>query len=397
MIGKRVVITGLGVVSAIGIGKDSFFESLFKGVSGIKPVSSFETEQFKSKLAGEIPDFSAQDFLGEKGLRTLDRSTKLLCSATKLALDDAGFIISEENTHETGVAVGATFGSLKSISDFDRDSIVDGARYVNPALFPNTVINSPASQVSIKFNIKGFNATVSTGFCASLDAINYAADFIRLGRAKIVLSGGVEELCIQTYLGFYKSGCLSGSNSILELSCPFDKRRNGAILGEGSCMVVLEDLESALERKANIYAEVLGFGSRFGQDGAFQEAIEMSIASSGLEAQEINFVSAAANSTQDIDSKESAAIKQTLGKIPVSSMKGAIGETFSASGSFQVASAVGAIKKQAVFPTLNYKETDPACDVNVVNAVSGLKIENVLVNNIGPTGNNSSLVISKFK
>lgn len=407
---KRIVITGLGVICSNGIGKEAFFEAIFKGSSGIKPISLFDTTSFKTKTAGEIKDFSPQDFLGPKGLRTLDRSTKLVASATKLAMEDAQLEITEENMHNIGVVVGTTLGSVASISDFDREAIKEGPYYVNPALFPNTVINSPASQVSIKFNIKGFNTTISTGFSASLDAINYAVDFLKYDRAKAVLAGGVEELCIQTFLGFYKTKFLAGLNGKPQISCPFDKRKNGIILGEGSCILVLEDLDSAVERKANIYAEILGFGMSFDAykinqynptGEGLRKSMRMAIEDAGLSETDIDYISCAANSHPEADLIETEAIKDVFGnqaeKISVSSIKSMIGECFSVSGSLQVAAAVGAIDRQKIPPTINYETPDPECDLNyVINEARSCKVENVLINAFGPSGCNSSLIISKF-
>ena len=408
---KRVVITGIGVISSNAIGRDAFSQAILEGASGIKPISLFDTQKYKVKLAGEIKDFAPENFLGAKGLRTLDRSTKLVCSAVKLALDDAHLEISEQNTHDIGVSIGSTMGSVKSISEFDKEAIKEGPRYVNPALFANTVINSPASQASIKFNIKGFNATISTGFSASLDAVNYAADFIRLGRAKAVLAGGVEELCFQTFLGFYKAGFLAGLDGGPEVSCPFDKRRNGVILGEGACVLLLEDLESAQARGGKIYAEIKGFGTGFDayridkydrNGNGLRNAMNSGIDNSGLKPDKIDYICSGANSTQDGDLLETEAIKAVFGeqsgKVAVSSIKSLVGEVFSASGSLQAAAAVAAIEKQVIPPTINYSEKDPRCDLNyVVNQARSAKIENVLVNAFGPSGCNSSLIISRFK
>jgi 3-oxoacyl-[acyl-carrier-protein] synthase II len=407
-----IVITGLGILCSNGIGKDAFRDAIFKGESGIRPISLFDTQPFKAKLAGEIKDFKPQDFLGEKGLRTLDRSTKLVTCATKLALEDANLEITEQNTHEIGAVIGTTLGSVNSISEFDKEAIREGPRYVNPALFPNTVINSPASQVSIKFNIKGLNATISTGFSASLDAIKYAADFLKFGRAKIILAGGVEELCIQTFLGFYKTGFLAGlKDSGPEISCPFDKRRNGIILGEGSCVLVLEELESAKARKTKIYAEVLGCGMSFDayrinkynpSGSGLGKAMRMSIREADINPSQVDYICSAANSTQAADLIETKTIKEVFGRqanrIPVSSIKSMVGECFSAAGGIQVAAALNAIEKQAVPPTINYQEKDAGCDLNyVVNNAKSYKIDKVLIDAFGPSGCNSSLIISKFK
>ncbi|MFZ2357132.1 MAG: beta-ketoacyl-[acyl-carrier-protein] synthase family protein [Candidatus Omnitrophota bacterium] len=406
---EKIVITGIGAIGSNGIGKDAFIEAIFKGVSGIKPITLFDTSSFKVKTAGEIKDFTPQDFLGNKGLRTLDRSTKLIASATKLALDDTALAITEENTQDIGFVAGNTLGSVNSICEFDKDTLIEGPQYVNPALFPNTVINSPASQAAIRFNIKGFNTTISTGFSASLDAVKYAVDFLRLGRAKVVLAAGVEELCVQVFLGFLKTGFLAGlSKGKPEISCPFDKRRNGIILGEGSGVLVLEGLEHALARKAKIYAEITGFGqgfdsyriNKYNPSGyGIKKAMGAALEDANLGENDIDYISSAANSTQEADRIESFAIKDIFGhQVAVSSIKSMIGECFSATGILQLISAIGAIDKQMIHPTINYQEKDFDCDLNyVINKAIKQKIDNVLINAFGPSGCNASLIISRIK
>lgn len=398
---KRVVITGLGMVSPIGIGKDAFCDGLFKGISGIRPVTLFDTALYKVKTAGEITDFTPETFLGAKGLRTLDRSTKLVSSATKLALDDAKLAISEKNSGQVAIAVGSTLGSIKSISDFDREALVEGPRYVNPALFPNTVINSAASQVSIRFNIKGFNATLSTGYSASLDAINYAADFLRLGRIKVVLAGGVEELCEQLFIAFYKTGCMAGlSEGGAELSCPYDLRRNGVLLGEGSAILALEDLDSALERKVPILAEIKGFSSCLDKDSGIERAMRGALKQAGLNSGDVDCILAGANSSLEGDRQEAKAIKDVFAKeaksLYISAVKSMVGEQYSNSGALQAAAGVLAIEKQMLPPTINYQDKDPLCDLNIVTKAQGGRIENILINSFGKGGISSSLLISKF-
>lgn len=406
---ERIVITGIGAIGPNGIGKDAFIEAIFKGASGIKPITLFDTSSFKVKTAGEIKDFTPQDFLGTKGLRSLDRSTKLIASATSLALDDAALVVSEENTQDIGFVAGNTLGSVNSICEFDKDTLVDGPQYVNPALFPNTVINSPASQVSIRFNIKGFNTTISTGFSASLDAVKYAVDFLRLGRAKVVLAAGVEELCIQVFLGFLKTSFLAGlSDGKPEISCPFDKRRNGIVLGEGSGALVLESLGHALSRKAKIYAEITGFGqgfdsyriNKYNPSGyGIKKAMGAALEDASLKKDVIDYISSAANSTKEADKIESSAIKSIFGnQVAVSSIKSMIGECFSATGVLQLISAIGAIDKQMIHPTINYEVKDSNCDLNyVTNEARKQKIDNVLINAFGPSGCNASLIISRIK
>ncbi|MBL7129879.1 MAG: beta-ketoacyl-[acyl-carrier-protein] synthase family protein [Candidatus Omnitrophica bacterium] len=408
---KRVVITGVGVVTSNGMGKDEFWLNLRQGVSGIKEVSLFETDSLKTHTAGEIKDFDAAKFLGQKGLRTLDRTTKIVNVAAKFAIEDANLKIDESNTDEIGVVLGTTLGSVYSISEFDKTALREGPRYVNPALFPNTVINSPASQISIRFVIKGFNTTIATGFTASLDALRYAYDFIQLNRAKAVLVGGVEELCIQTYLGFYKLKFLAASkNSDLELSCPFDKRRNGIVFGEGAAMVVIEDLESAKARGARIYAEILSFGSYFDPfrinkynrlGPGIRAAMRFALENAQLKPRNINYICANANSTKEADLIETEAIKDVFGeeakKVPVSSIKSMVGESFSASGALSLAASVGAIENSFIPPTINNQEPDEECDLDIVpNKSRKRELENILINTFGPSGTNTCTVISKF-
>jgi 3-oxoacyl-[acyl-carrier-protein] synthase II len=407
----KVVVTGLGVLSPVGTGKDSFWEALFQGRTGFRQISLFDTTPFKVHVAGEITDFDPVAMLGKKGLRTLDRSTRLISSAAKLAIDDSKLQITQDNTQSIGVAIGTTFGSLHSISQFDREGLIEGPKYVNPSHFPNTVINSPASQVSIRFGIKGFNTTVSTGFCAGLDAVSYACDFIRLNRADIVLAGAVEELCEETFLGFYKLGCLSGSDGSDPLSCPFDARRNGVILSEGATILVLEEEEHALKRDANILAKISGYENsfdpladkNFGHEGkGLARAISLALKDASLTPKDINYVSSCANSTRGLDGMETEVLKDVFGehalRIPVSSIKSMIGESFSASGALSLAAAVGVITRGTIPPTVNYQEKDPECDLDCVPNESRQKqVKNVLAISADPYGQNSAIVLGKYE
>ncbi len=407
---KRVVITGIGVLASNGVGKEAFWNALREGRSGVKPVTLFDTTTMRAKTAGEISGFKAEDYLGAKGLRTFDRSTKLVLSAAKLAFDDAGFSypLDEDLSLRTGVSLGSTLGSVWSISEFDKEGLRDGPGAVNPALFPNTVINAPASQISIRYNIKGFNTTISTGFASSLDAIDYAANFIKLYDYDVVLTGGVEELCLQTFLGFHKIGHLAGSREGKpEVNCPFDKRRNGIALGEGSCLLVLEELEHAGKRGANIYAEVLGYGTSFDPESrniyspkaaGAAKAMRFALDDAKITADGIDYICASANSTLDCDVMETRAVHavfgQRAGTVPISSIKSMIGDTFSASGAMNVAASIGAMQEGFIPPTIGYQVKDERCDLDyVANQARPLKMAKVLVNAFTPTGVNSTLAI----
>ena len=411
---KRIVITGVGVLASNGIGKEAFWKALKEGKSGIKPVTLFDISTLRTKLAGEISDFDPKSILGQKGLRNLDRTTLLAMSASKLALDDANLPtpVPEEETDIYGVSLGSTMGSVWSISEFDKVALREGPRAVNPALFANTVINSPASHISIKFNIQGFNCTISTGFCSSLDAIYYAMNMLNLYEYRVVLAGGVEELCEQTYKGFHKIGYLAGSRpGKEEVNCPFDKRRNGIVMGEGAAMFILEELEHAKARDAKIYAEILGYGTSFDPksnnifspkaEGA-TEAIKYSLEDAGITPADIDYVSASADSTLDCDVMETRAIKKALGKraekTPISSIKSMIGDTFSASGAMNLGASIGMLENGFIPPTINYEKPDKRCDLDYVpNKARETKVDRILVDSFAPTGNNSSLAIGKYR
>ena len=409
--GKNIVITGIGIVSPVGTGRNNYWDAIFQGKSGFRPITVFDASSFTVSLAGEIPDFDPITFLGKKGLRELDRSTRLLTVAAKLALEDSALVITDENAPSTGVAIGTTFGSLHSIFQFDRVGLTDGPRLVNPSHFPNTVINSPASRVSIRFGLKGFNTTISTGFCAGIDAVSYASDFIRLNRADIVLTGGVEELCEETFMGFSRLGYLSGSDHSDPLCCPFDGRRNGTILSEGAGVIVLEDEDHAVKRGVSILAKIAGYGNAFdpSADKGFshtgsglKKAIAYALKESSLTTHDIQYISASANSTPGLDRMETEIIKAVFGErafsIPVSSIKSMVGETFSASGAFAVAAAVGAIQHGIIPPTVNYREKDPSCDLDYVpNKARASEIKHVLVISSDPYGNNSAIIVGKYE
>jgi 3-oxoacyl-[acyl-carrier-protein] synthase II len=409
--GKNIVITGIGIVSPVGTGRVNYWDAIFQGKSGFRPITVFDASSFTVSLAGEIPDFDPITFLGKKGLRELDRSTRLLTVAAKLALEDSTLVITDENAPFTGVAIGTTFGSLHSIFQFDRVGLTDGPRLVNPSHFPNTVINSPASRVSIRFGLKGFNTTISTGFCAGIDAVSYASDFIRLNRADIVLTGGVEELCEETFMGFSRLGYLSGSDHSDPLCCPFDGRRNGTILSEGAGVIVLEDEDHAVKRGVSILAKIAGYGNAFDPSvdkgfshtgSGLKKAIAYALKESSLTTHDIQYISASANSTPGLDRMETEIIKAVFGErafsIPVSSIKSMVGETFSASGAFAVAAAVGAIQHGIIPPTVNYREKDPSCDLDYVpNKARASEIKHVLVISSDPYGNNSAIIVGKYE
>ena len=360
-------------------------------------------------MGGEVDNFNPTYFLGSKGLKGLDRTARLLCSASKLAIDDAKLTISYNNTDDIGVCTGTTLSSLWNFAEFERGAIKEGPLFTDAALFPGTVVNAASSQVSIRFNIQGFNTTISTGYTSSLDALKYAVDFIRLGRIKTVLVGGVESFALINFTGFYRLGFLSGIRGE-ELSCPFDKRRNGIIFSEGAAVIVVEDEEYAKKRKTNIYAEVKGISNCFDayrmgkydpEANGLKKSMKKAIRDSGLRITDIDYINSSANSVPEQDRLETKAIKDVFGRsaynTPVSSIKSMIGETFSAGGLFQLVASVGSIANNFIPPTINYKVRDNNCNLDYVANKSRIaRINNILINNFGPGGSSASSIISRY-
>ncbi|HEX9062133.1 MAG TPA: beta-ketoacyl-[acyl-carrier-protein] synthase family protein [Clostridia bacterium] len=407
----RVVITGMGVVSPVGIGKDKFWEALIEGTSGISPLTMFDTSIFKNKNAAQINDFDAAEYLGSNGLKYFDRSTVLILTAAKLALDGHRIPFSDRELEESGVVVGTAFGGLHSIGEFDRESI-DNPNYVNPMHFPNTVINSPASQVSVRYGMRCMNVTMSTGFAAGTDALGNSFNYIRSGMAGVIFAGGVEELCIESFAAFSKNGLLAGrKENCEERVYPYDKRRDGMILGEGAVLLVMENLQLALERGDDILAEVIGYGTscdasfkhNFNSSGTrAKTAMIMAMEEAGVSPLDIDYICGSANGSVEGDKMEYEALEEIFGddirNKAVSSIKASVGECVGASGAFQTAASVLAINKGIVPPTLNFEMAEnEKGSLNIIETPDKRDIDIAMINSFGCNGINSSLIIRKFK
>lgn len=401
---KQVVITGIGVVSPCGLGKEVFWQKLEDGKNCLK-----KPEKLKyTDLAGTVNDEAVFKYLGQKGLRNLDRSTLMLLVASGLAINDAKLVINESNTDRIGVSTGTTFSHIQPIVDFDKEVFKEGINFASPALFPSTVLNAASSQVSIRYNIQGFNTTISTGFTSSLEALKYAINSINTNGVDIVLSGGVESLSNPLLFGLKKLGYLAGADG-KAVSCPFDKRRNGSVPAEAAAMCCVESYESAQKRKIKKYAKIRSvvncFDSRsmtkvYPRGDSLEKAIRSAMDESGIKPEEVDYISSCANSTVDLDRVEAKVLNNIFGekleKIPVSSIKSMTGETFSASGALQVISCVGAMLHGRVSPTINFKVLDPACNINCVpNKAREQKVDIALIVSSGPGGYNSACLLEK--
>ncbi|HEV2855775.1 MAG TPA: beta-ketoacyl synthase N-terminal-like domain-containing protein [Thermoanaerobaculia bacterium] len=361
-----VVITGAGVLSCVADSPPGLHAALREGRSGLKPIELFSTEGLGCRQAGEIRPFEPRDYLGERNLRPIDRTSRLLLVAAGQALKAAGYTaedaaMSEKRSEkELGLVLGTTFCSVRTIAEFDRRGLQLGPSYASPFDFANSVINAAAGQAAIWFGLRGSNTTVSAGEASGLAAIAHAADQIRGGRADALLAGGVEELCFESFVGHFRAGRLCGSRGEgEEVPIPLHARRNGFALAEGAALLMLEDAASAAERGAPVLGEVLGHGSAFAprrtqEDaaGAVARAVRLALADAGLGTEDVDCLSVSANGSVDGDLWEALGISEALGPraadLPVTAIKSMLGEALGASGGLQAVALLGTLADGAL-------------------------------------------------
>jgi len=410
---RRVVVTGIGVIAPNGIGKDNYWQAIKSGVSGVGEISSFDVSQYPVKIAGEVKDFNPIEYMGRKEAKLLSRFAQFALSATRMAVEDAKLKTENEDCYRTGVIIGTAIGGLEIAEKECANFYLQGINNVNP--FSSIVMNSNSAvgAISIEFNLYGPNATISTGCSAGLSAIAYAYDAIVNNRADIILAGGSESpLFPVTFDSFCAAQVLTKGNGVpTKASRPFDRLRDGYVLGEGAGMVILEELNHALARGAKIYAEILGYGmtndsySMLKMEPTGKEVaktISLALKDAGLNPEDIDYICAHGSSSIVADKRETQAIKLTLGehayKVQVSSIKSMIGQSLAGSASIQFITAVLAIKNNCIPPTINYEYPDPECDLHYVpNHRRDAKVNAALVNSFGLGGNNISVVLRKYR
>jgi len=400
----RIVVTGAGVISSLGAGLAEFTAALYEGRSGIGPKTLF-ADTVPEGTAGEVRNFTPQQWLGNKGLRVLDRSARLLCVAAHMALQSSG-LAQPENTEgdpDLGLVCGTMFGSVHSITAFDWGGLNDGPNLVNPMEFPNTVINSPAGQAAIKHRLRGVNSTISAGIVSGLYAIHYAMEFLRLERAQALLAGGVEELCEESYLSCKKAGVTSPSGSL----CPFHPDRDGTVIGEGSALWMLETEAGAKGRGVHPLLEVCGFGAAHDarSTDAFSlravgatSAIEQALRAAGIGPLDIACIVSSASGSRAGDGMELRALGSVfgdrLGKIPICAPKAAFGEALGASGALLALTAGIALQKRTLPPTAGFQVAEN--ELRLSAQPQPFEGDYALVNCFGCDGNNAALVLKRW-
>lgn len=401
MSNKRVVITGLGVVSSIGIGWKEFWENLLKGKSGISPVTSFDTTNHSTHNGGEVKNFQPEEFFSKDKLDSLGRASQLAVASAKLAMEDTRLTKKEIENSRIGTCIGTTTGSIQAI-EIINDKLLN-KQVPSKSLISQLPPHTKPSNVAKQLQIKGPNFMISNACAAGNFAIGYGYDLIRLNRADMILAGGSDPFSRIEYTGFNQLSAVAP-----EKCQPFDKNRKGMMVAEGAGIIVLESLESALKRKASIYAEVLGYGLSCDAQHMTNPSIEgvsqcmvKAIQESGISIEDVDYISAHGTGTIANDRTECAAIKEVFGRrykqIPVSSMKSMLGHTMGASSALEAIACALAIRNDVIPPTINYDTPDPECDIDCVPNNTRKHTVNVALNNAYAFGgNNACLALKKF-
>jgi 3-oxoacyl-[acyl-carrier-protein] synthase II len=354
---RRVVITGIGVISPNGTGKEKFWDAVTHGRSGIKKITAFDPSEYPSQIAGQVNDFNPTDYMDKKDAKRRSRCTQLTISAARMAVEDAGIDFQHVDRERVGVVLGFGTNGMEIIEAQHKIFLEKGLKRISPFGMISVLINTPTGEVSIEFGIKGPSATFSTGCSSAINAIGNALNMIRMDVADIVLTGGSEApITPLTLAGFCAAKALSCRNDTPEeASCPFDTRHEGLVMGEGGGIIILEELTHALKRNAKIYAELLGYASTTNAShlmksdpGGTVRALKLAMKNAQISPTSIDYYSAHAVSNPISDKDEVTAVKDTFGeyahKLPISSIKSMIGQPFCAAGSIQAISCILAVK-----------------------------------------------------
>ncbi len=400
---KRIVITGLGAITSIGIGKDEFWNALIRGTSGISRIESLDTSAFSTHNGGEVKNFDPLKFMSRRRAAKLGRASQFVISAAKLALNDAGLKLSDLDAQKTGVCVGTTMGESQVLEILNDAWIRKGVEAVDSFLVSRYPCNVLSSNLAIEFKLKGPNLTIPNACAAANFATGYASDLMNSGKADMMLVGGSDAFSRIAFIGFNRMFAVAP-----EKCQPFDKNRKGMMVAEGAGIMVLETLDSALKRKAHIYAEFLGYGvscDAHHMTAPQAEGISRSITSalnmSAIYPEQVDYYNAHGTATPANDREESAAIKKVFGenykKVAVSSIKSMLGHTMGAASALETIACSMAIENNIIPPTINFETPDPECDIDCVPNQARKKQVKIALNSASAFGgNNACLVLSKF-
>lgn len=408
---KRVVVTGLGALTPVGMSVEKSWDSLVKGESGIGLVTRFDASEFPSQVAGEVKGFEPTDYLDKKDVKKMDTFIQYAIAAGKMAVDDSGLEITESNAERVGVMVGAGMGGLPAIERYHEAYLKGGPKKISPFFIPMTIINLAAGHISIMSGAKGPNSSVVTACATGTHAIGDAYRIIQRGEADAMIAGSSESvMCALAFGGFGAAKALSRRNDEPErASRPFDSGRDGFVMGEGAGILVLEEIEHAKKRNAKIYGEVLGYGMSGdafhmtspapGGEGAAR-CMKHALKDAGLSLESVEYINAHGTSTPAGDVGETKAIRTVFGahadKLAVSSTKSMTGHLLGAAGAVEAIFSLLALDRGVLPPTINLDNPDPECDLDYVpNVARSANIEVAMSNSFGFGGTNASLIFKK--
>ena len=407
----RVVVTGMGAITPIGNNVEDFFNNIQAGTCGIDYIKSFDTEGFQVKLAAEVKDFDPKNFMDAKDARRMDRFSQFSVAAAKEAIEDSGIDLDRINRDRFGVIVGSGIGSIGLIEKETKTLLEKGPKRVNPLFIPMTITNMAAGNIAIQFGANGVCTNVVTACATGSHSIGEAFRSIKHGYADVILAGGTEGAITPLGVaGFSALTALSTSSDPRRASIPFDKDRDGFVMGEGAGILLLEEYEHAKARGAKIYAEVVGYGatcdayhitapSPEGEGGA--KAMKQAMEEAGISAKEVSYINAHGTSTPTNDRIETTAIKLAMGeeayKIPVSSTKSMIGHLLGAAGAVEAVICIKAMEKSFIPATIGLKEADEECDLDyVANEGRSAKLTYTMSNSLGFGGHNATLLFKNI-
>jgi 3-oxoacyl-[acyl-carrier-protein] synthase II len=408
---RRVVITGIGVVSPLGCGNAKNWDALVNGRSGIGPITRFDASAMPVRIAGEVKDFNPEDFIDKKEIKKMDLFIQYALGAAQFAMEDSGLTVTEENAERVGVLVGAGLGGLPTIEKYHSAFLEGGYKKISPFFIPMLIINLAPGHISIKYGAKGPNISSVSACATATHSIGDAYHIIKRGDADAMIAGGTESTVTPLGIGgFAVMKALSDRNdSPQAASRPFEKNRDGFIMGEGAGIVILEEYEAARKRGARIYAEVAGYGLTGdayhltapapGGEGAAR-CMKMALANAGVNPEQVGYINAHGTSTPMNDLYETMAIKTVFGnhaaQVMISSTKSMTGHLLGAAGGIEAVFTCMAMEKGVIPPTINYDEPDPECDLDYTpNTAREAGIEYAMSNNFGFGGTNASLLFKK--
>lgn len=409
---RRVVITGMGTVNPLGNNVADTWEAVKQGKCGIGPISHFDTSDFKVKLAGEVKGFEPEAIIGAKEAKHMDTYTRYAIAAAKEAMEDSGLDMTQENPDRAGCIVSSGIGGLSTIAGEHSKGLERGYSRISPFFIPMSISNMAAGQIAIAYGLKGMCTSVVTACASSNNAIGDAFHRIRDGYEDIMVCGGAEGVVMELAIaGFQAMKALSTSEDPNRASIPFDKERNGFVMGEGAGILVIEEYQHALERGAKIYAEVAGYGANCDayhitapdpQATGGAKCMRLAIDDAGLKPEDVDYINAHGTSTSLNDAGETLAIKKAFGdhayNLMVSSTKSMTGHLLGAAGGVEAIITGLALKEGFVPATINYRDKDPDCDLDIVpNQGRQADIQVALSNALGFGGHNASIVLKKVK